>query len=224
MEIGKILSMVDHTILKNTATWDDIKEACDDGIEFGVACICVPPCYVSRAKKYVGDRVKIGSVTGFPYGYNTTEAKIFEAKKAIEDGADEIDMVLNIGFLKSEELKAVEDEIRAVKEAVGDKILKVIIETGVLTEEEKIAACKIVTDSGADFIKTSTGFTVGGATREDVKLFAENVGKDVGIKAAGGIKLLKDAEDFINLGATRLGTSSLIKTVKGQKIEAGETY
>ncbi|HHW30762.1 MAG TPA: deoxyribose-phosphate aldolase [Clostridiaceae bacterium] len=224
MEVNKILSMVDHTILKNTATWEDIKQACDDGIRYGVACVCVPNCYVANAKKYVGDRVNIGSVTGFPYGYNTTEAKIFEAKKAIEDGADEIDMVLNIGWLKSGNFQAVEDEIKAIKEAVGNKTLKVIIETGVLTEEEKIAACKIVTNAGADFIKTSTGFTVGGATREDVKLFAENVGKGVRIKAAGGIKTLEAAEDFINLGATRLGTSTLIKNIKGQKIEGSETY
>ncbi|SDL04668.1 deoxyribose-phosphate aldolase [Natronincola ferrireducens] len=219
MEIERILSKVDHTLLHTTATWKDIKDICDDGMKYGVASVCIPPSYVEPAKQYVGDRLAICTVIGFPNGYNTTEIKVLEAKDAISKGADEIDMVINLGLLKSGDLQAVEDEIRAIKTAVGNKILKVIIETCLLTKEEKIAMCKAVTNAGADFIKTSTGFSTGGATREDIKLFAENLGKDMGIKAAGGIKSLKDAEDFITLGATRLGTSSIVKVLKNQEVE-----
>jgi len=217
MEINEILSKVDHTLLTTTATWEEVKKICDEGIEYKVASVCIPPSYVAKAKEYVGGKLTLCTVAGFPYGYNTTEAKVFEAKNAINNGADEIDMVINVGFLKSGYLQAVEDDIKAVKEATGDKILKVIIETCLLTNEEKIAMCKIVTNAGADFIKTSTGFSTGGATREDIKLFAENVGKRVRIKAAGGIKTLKDAEDFIKLGASRLGSSSIIKFVKNEQ-------
>ncbi|HHW47249.1 MAG TPA: deoxyribose-phosphate aldolase [Clostridiaceae bacterium] len=217
MEINEILSKVDHTLLKITASWEEIKNVCDEGIEYKTASVCIPPSFVVKAKEYVGDKLTICTVAGFPNGYNTTEAKVYEAKNAIKNGADEIDMVINIGMLKSGNLQFVEDDIKAVKEAVGDKILKVIIETGVLTNEEKIAMCKIVTNAGADFIKTSTGFSTGGATREDIKLFAENVGNGVRIKAAGGIKTLKDAEDFIRLGASRIGSSSIISYVKNRQ-------
>jgi deoxyribose-phosphate aldolase len=217
MEINEILSMVDHTLLKITATWEEVKSVCDEGIEYKVASVCIPPSYVAKAKEYVCEDLTICTVAGFPNGYNTTEAKVFEAINAINNGADEIDMVINLGMLRSGNLQAVEDEIKALKTAVGDRILKVIIETCVLTNEEKIAMCKIVSNAGANFIKTSTGFSTGGATREDVKLFAENVGKGVRIKAAGGIKTLKDAEDFIRLGASRLGTSSIVKVVKNQQ-------
>jgi len=217
MEINEILNKVDHTLLKITATWEEVKNVCDEGIEYKVASVCIPPSYVAKAKEYAGDNLTICTVAGFPNGYNTTEAKVFEAKNAIKNGADEIDMVINIGMLKSGNLQAVEDDIKAVKDAVGDRILKVIIETCVLTNEEKIVMCKIVTNAGADFIKTSTGFSTGGATREDIKLFAENVGKGVRIKAAGGIKTLKDAEDFIRLGASRIGSSSIINFVKNQQ-------
>lgn len=219
MELNKILSSVDHTLLSTTATWNQIKGICDDGMKYKVASVCIPPSYVAQAKEYVGDRLAICTVIGFPNGYNTTETKVFEAKDAILKGADEIDMVSNMGLLKSGNLQAVEDEIKALKGAVGNKILKVIIETCILTEEEKIAMCKAVTNAGADFIKTSTGFSTGGATREDIKLFSENVGKDVRIKAAGGIKSLKDAEDFITLGASRLGTSSIVKVLKNEEVK-----
>lgn len=219
METEKILSLIDHTLLGVTATWDDIKEICDDGMKYGVASVCIPPSYVAKAKEYVGNRLAICTVIGFPNGYNTTETKVFEAKDAIANGADEIDMVINLALLKSGDMKAVENEIKAIKEVVENRVLKVIIETCLLTEEEKIAMCKAVTNAGANFIKTSTGFSTGGATREDIKLFAKNIGHDVSIKAAGGIKTLKDAEDFINLGASRLGTSSIIKALKKQKSE-----
>lgn len=219
MDINKILSSVDHTLLAVTATWDDIKGICDDGMKYGVASVCIPPSHVARAKEYVGGKLAVCTVIGFPNGYNTVETKVFEARNAIENGADEIDMVINIGLLKSGNLQAVEDEIKALKAAVGDKILKVIVETCVLTEEEKIAMCKAVTNAGADFIKTSTGFSTGGATREDIALFEKNIGKGVRIKAAGGIKSLKDAEDFIALGASRLGTSSIVKVLKNQEVK-----
>jgi deoxyribose-phosphate aldolase len=219
METEKILSLIDHTLLGVTATWDDIKEICDDGMKYGVASVCIPPSYVAKAKEYVGNRLAICTVIGFPNGYNTTGTKVFEAKDAIANGADEIDMVINLALLKSGDMKAVENEIKAIKEVVENRVLKVIIETCLLTEEEKIAMCKAVTNAGANFIKTSTGFSTGGATREDIKLFAKNIGHDVSIKAAGGIKTLKDAEDFINLGASRLGTSSIIKALKKQKSE-----
>ncbi|HHV59312.1 MAG TPA: deoxyribose-phosphate aldolase [Clostridiaceae bacterium] len=214
MEIQKVLKLVDHTLLNVAATWNEIKALCDEGILYDVASVCIPPAYVAKAKEYVGNRLAICTVVGFPNGYSTTEAKIFEAEDAIRNRADEIDMVVNIGLVKSGEFKAVEDEIKSVKSAIGSKILKVIIETCVLTREEKIKMCKVVTNAGADFIKTSTGFSTGGATREDIRLFSENVGGNVKIKAAGGIKTLDDAMDFINLGASRLGTSSLVKYIK----------
>lgn len=214
MDIQKILSMVDHTLLSTTATWNDIKIICDDGIKYKVASVCIPPAFVSKAKEYVENRLSICTVIGFPNGYNTTESKVFEAKDAIKKGADEIDMVINLGMLKSGDFLKVEGEIKALRDTVGSKILKVIVETCVLTTEEKIVMCNIVTEAAADFIKTSTGFSTGGATREDIKLFAQNIGSDIKIKAAGGIKTFSDAEDFINLGASRLGTSSLVKAMK----------
>lgn len=217
MDIVKILAAIDHTLLDTTATWQDIKNLCDEGIKYGVASVCIPPSYVVRARQYVGDKLVICTVIGFPNGYNTTGTKVAELRNAIMDGADEIDMVINLGLLKSGDTQAVEEEIKRLKAAAGDKILKVIVETCLLTEKEKIAMCKAVTNAEADFIKTSTGFSAGGATREDIKLFNENIGKNVRIKAAGGIKSLKDAEDFIELGASRLGTSSIIKVLKHQE-------
>jgi deoxyribose-phosphate aldolase len=218
MDIQKILKTVDHTLLATTATWAEIKLICDDGLKFGVASVCIPPSYVARAKEYLGNRLAVCTVIGFPNGYNTTETKVFEAKDAIAKGADEIDMVINIGWLKEGNLSAIEAEIRALKAVAGERILKVIIETCVLTNDEKIAMCKAVTHAGADFIKTSTGFSTGGATREDIKLFAENIGDGVFIKASGGIKSLQDAEDFITLGASRLGTSSIVKVLKNAEV------
>jgi deoxyribose-phosphate aldolase len=218
MDIQKILKTVDHTLLATTATWAEIKLICDDGLKFGVASVCIPPSYVARAKEYLGNRLAVCTVIGFPNGYNTTETKVFEAKDAIAKGADEIDMVINIGWLKEGNMAAIESEIRALKAVAGEKILKVIIEACLLTNDEKIAMCKAVTNAGADFIKTSTGFSTGGATREDIKLFAENIGDGVFIKAAGGIKSLQDAEDFITLGASRLGTSSIVKVLKNMEV------
>lgn len=214
MNIKNILSKCDHTLLAQTSTWEQIKEICDDGMKYGTASVCIPPCFVSEAKKYVGDKLHICTVIGFPNGYNTTAVKLFETEDALRAGADEIDMVINIGALKEGKDDYVRDEITALKKACGDKILKVIIETCLLTEEEKIRMCKIVTEAGADFIKTSTGFSSAGATREDVKLMRKNVGKNVKVKAAGGIANLDDAEDFIALGADRLGTSRVVKAVK----------
>lgn len=211
MDMKKILSSVDHTLLSQTATWDGIKKLCDEGIKYGAASVCIPPCYVKKAAEYAGEKIKICTVIGFPNGYNTTEAKCFEAADAVKNGADEIDMVINIGYLKAGEYDAVLSEIKAVKAACDGRLLKVIIETSLLTDEEKIKMCEIVTDSGADFIKTSTGFSTGGATREDIALFAAHVGKNVKIKAAGGIKSFEDADDMMKLGASRLGTSRLIK-------------
>lgn len=214
MDIREILQRADHTLLRQTATWNDIKMICDEGMEYGTASVCIPPCYVKRAKEYVGDRLKICTVIGFPNGYNSTAVKCFETEEAVREGADEIDMVINIGYLKSKDYETVFDEICAVKKACGGKLLKVIIETCLLNEEEKIKMCELVTRSGADFIKTSTGFGGGGATFEDVRLFAENVGKNVRIKAAGGISTLEDAEKFVELGAERLGTSRIVKLAK----------
>lgn len=216
MDLKDILSRVDHTYLKQTATWQNIKSTCDEGIEYGCASVCIPASYVKKAKKYVGNKIKICTVIGFPNGYSTKEVKCYEAKNAIENGADEIDMVINIGMLKDGLDDEIENEICAIKAACGDKILKVIIETCLLTDEEKIRMCEIVTKSGADFIKTSTGFSTGGATRDDIILFAKHVGKNVKIKAAGGISSLDDATDFINLGASRLGTSRIVNIVKNQ--------
>jgi len=212
----EILSKVDHTLLTQTATWDEIKAICDDAVIYGTASVCIPPSFVKKAKEYVGDKMKICTVIGFPNGYSTSEVKVFETRQALKDGADEIDMVISIGTVKEGKYDRVLKEIRDIKAACGSHILKVIIETCLLTDEEKINLCHVVTDSGADYIKTSTGFGGGGATFEDVKLFAENIGPGVKIKAAGGIASLEDAEKFIELGASRLGTSRIVKIVKGE--------
>ena len=217
MDIKKILSSVDHTLLSQTATWEEIKTICDDGMKYNVASVCIPACYVKKAKDYVGNKLKVCTVIGFPNGYSTTKTKVYETKDAIDNGADEIDMVINIGMLKDGLYSEVEDEIRQIKGACGDKILKVIIETCLLTDEEKIKMCNIVTNSGADFIKTSTGFSTSGATFDDIILFKKHVGSNVKIKAAGGIKTLDDAEKFISLGASRLGTSRIIKLVNNEE-------
>ena len=215
MNIQDILSKCDHTLLSQTATWEEIRALCDDGIRFGTASVCIPPCFVRAAKEYVGDRLAICTVIGFPNGYSTVAVKCFETREAVENGADEIDMVINIGMLREGKDADVLAEIRAIKEACGGKLLKVIIETCLLSEEEKLRMCRIVTESGAEYIKTSTGFSTGGATREDVVLMRKYVGKDVQVKAAGGIASLADAEDFIRLGADRLGTSRVVKAAKG---------
>lgn len=222
MNKEKILSYVDHTLLSPSATWEEIKAICDDGMKYKTASVCIPPCYVKEAKEYVGDKLQICTVIGFPNGANTAEVKAFEAKNAIQNGADEIDMVINIGNLKDCRFDDILNEIKLIKFACKDKILKVIIETCLLTEEEKIRMCEIVSLAGADFIKTSTGFSTGGATFEDIALFAKHVGKNVKIKAAGGIKTMDDAEKFISLGATRLGTSRIVKLVKEAPVENGE--
>lgn len=214
MDIKQILSYCDHTLLSQTATWEDIKLTLDDAMKYHTASACIPPSYVARAKKYTGDKLKICTVIGFPNGYNTTATKVFETKDALNNGADEIDMVINIGELKAGNYDFVKNEISEIKAVCGDKILKVIIETCLLTDDEKKICCRLVGEAKADFIKTSTGFSTAGATREDVKLFRENVAAGVKIKAAGGIKTIKDAEDFIALGATRLGTSRIVKLVK----------
>ena len=219
MEIKEILSKCDHTLLKQTATLDDIKNLCDDGIKFKTASVCIPPCYVKEIKEYVKDSLKICTVIGFPNGYNTTSVKVYETNQAIEDGADEIDMVINIGELKAKNYDYVQNEIIKINDICKkhNKILKVIIETCLLTEEEKIKMCEIVTNAKADYIKTSTGFSVSGATFEDVKLFKKYVGNNVKIKAAGGISSISDAEEFINIGADRLGTSRIVKIAKEKK-------
>ena len=214
MDLRKLCSMVDHTLLKQTATWDQIKALCDEAMEFGTASVCIPPCYVKQAHDYVQGKLTICTVVGFPNGNMTTNAKEFETLEALANGAEEIDMGINIGMLRAGNTDYVANEIRRLKEACGRRILKVIIETCLLTEEEKKTMCRIVTDCGADFIKTSTGFSTGGATPEDIKLFAENVGPNVRIKAAGGIATLEDAENFVKLGATRLGTSRVLKLVR----------
>lgn len=216
MENKDILKMVDHTLLLQTATWDEIKQICDDAMRYNTASVCIPPCYVKQANEYMGDRMTVCTVIGFPNGNCTTATKVFETKDAIANGAAEIDMVINIGQLKAGNYDYVLNEIKEIKAACGDKILKVIIETCLLSQDEKIKMCEIVTDSGADFIKTSTGFSTGGATFEDVSLFAEHVGCNVKIKAAGGISSLDDAQKFIELGAKRLGTSRIIKIIKNQ--------
>ena len=216
MDTKKILSMVDHTLLLQTSTWDEIRALCDDAICYGTASVCIPPCYVKKAKEYVGEQMKICTVIGFPNGNHTTATKVFETMDAVNNGADEIDMVINVGMLRAKDYDYVLNEIREIKEACGEKILKVIIETCLLTEEEKIKMCEIVTESGADYIKTSTGFSTGGATFDDIALFAKYVGKNVKIKAAGGISSMEDAERFIELGASRLGTSRIVKIVKNR--------
>lgn len=214
MDIREILKKCDHTLLKQEATWADIKAILDDGIRFETASACIPASYVEQAKKYVGDRLQICTVIGFPNGYSTTEAKCFEAADAVKNGADEIDMVINIGYLKDKRYGDILDEIDRVKDACDGRLLKVIIETCLLTDEEKIKMCEIVSASNADFIKTSTGFSKSGATKEDIKLFAEHMTNGKKIKAAGGISSLEDAEDFLALGADRLGTSRIVKIVK----------
>ncbi len=221
MELKEILSRCDHTLLKQESTWEQIKEICDDGLKYDCASVCIPAGYVKQAADYLGDKLKICTVIGFPNGYSTTAVKVFETEDAIRNGADEIDMVINIGWAKDARWDDLLTEIKAVKASCQGRILKVIVETCLLTEAEKIKLCEIVTASGADYIKTSTGFSTAGATREDVKLFKEHVGPGVKIKAAGGIATLQDAEDFINLGADRLGTSRVVKLAKGQQ---GEGY
>ena len=215
MDVKNILSKCDHTLLGQTATWTDIKNLCDEGTMYATASVCIPPSFVKQAKEYVGGKLKICTVIGFPNGYNTTACKVFETKDAIANGADEIDMVINIGKLKDGLDDEVCEEIRQIKAACGDKILKVIIETCLLTEDEKLRMCHIVTKAGADYIKTSTGFSKAGATLEDVRLMRANVGKDVCVKAAGGISGLEDAQAFLDIGADRLGTSRVVKAVKG---------
>lgn len=217
MDYQKILSMVDHTLLTQTATWAEIRQICDDAMQYGTASVCIPASYVKRAKEYMGDRMAVCTVIGFPNGYSTTASKVFETKDAIANGADEIDMVVNIGYIKDGLYDLQLDEIRQIKAACGDRILKVIIETCLLTEEEKIRMCQIVTESGADFIKTSTGFSTAGATFADVELFRKHVGPQVRIKAAGGISSMDDAQHFIELGASRLGTSRIIKLIKNEE-------
>lgn len=213
-KIKEIMSHVDHTLLAQGAVWEDIKTVCDDALTYGTASVCIPPSFVRQAADYLGGRMAVCTVIGFPNGYNTTAVKCAETKDAIEGGADEIDMVINIGDLKAKKYNDIRDEIKAIKAVCGERILKVIIETCLLTDEEKVAMCKIVTEAGADFIKTSTGFSSGGATREDVELFGKHVGAQVKIKAAGGIKSFEDADDFLELGAERLGTSRLVSILK----------
>ena len=217
MEIKEILSKCDHTLLGQTATWEEIKAVCDDGMKFRTASVCIPAAYVKQAKEYVGERLAICTVIGFPNGYATTAAKCFMAYDAVGHGADEVDMVINIGWVKEKKYDAVLEEIKQVKAHCCGKLLKVIIETCLLTEEEKIKMCQVVTESGTDYIKTSTGFSAAGATFEDVALFKAHVGKNVKIKAAGGISSLADAEKFIELGADRLGTSRIVKIAKSEQ-------
>lgn len=214
MNHSEILSKVDHTLLAQTATWEEIRQICDDGILFQTASVCIPPCHVKQAKEYVKNRLKICTVIGFPNGNTTTATKIFETQDALNNGADEIDMVINIGALKEKNYAYVQNEILELKKVCKNKILKVIIETCLLTEEEKIKMCEIITNANADFIKTSTGFSKSGATFEDIALFSNHIGSDVKIKAAGGISSFEDGEKFIALGADRLGTSRLIKIEK----------
>ena len=218
MEKEKILKKVDHTLLNQTSTWEEIKNLCDDAVKYSVASVCIPPYFVKSAKEYLGSKLAVCTVIGFPNGYVTKETKVFETKDAINNGADEIDMVINICALKDKKYKEIEEEIGAIKDVCGSHILKVIIETCFLTEEEKIKMCEIVTSAGADFIKTSTGFGTGGATKEDIALFAKKIGPNVKIKAAGGVRDLETAEQFINLGASRLGTSSIVKIIKNEQV------
>ncbi len=212
-----LLNFVDHTLLKPFATWDDMKILCDESIEYNTASVCIPPCYIKRINDTYGDKINICTVVGFPLGYSVTESKIAECEQALIDGVNEIDMVVNISDVKNKQYKKVEEEISTLKKIVGNKILKVIIETCYLSEEEKIAMCHAVTNAGADYIKTSTGFGTGGATMEDVLLFKKHIGPKVKIKAAGGIKSIEDMENFINAGCSRLGTSSAIKLINDAK-------
>lgn len=217
MDIKEMVKHVDHTLLLQPSTWDEIRQICDDAVKYGTASVCIPPCYVKQAAEYMQGKTAVCTVIGFPNGNTTTAVKEFETKDALANGASEIDMVINIGWLKDKKYDLLESEIRTLKAACGEKILKVIIETCLLTDEEKIKMCEIVTKAGADYIKTSTGFSTGGATFDDVKLFAEHVGGNVKIKAAGGISSLEDAEKFLALGADRLGTSRIIKLLKSEE-------
>ena len=217
MENNEVFKYVDHTLLKQDATWDDIKVICDDAVKYQTASVCIPPCYVKKAAKYLAGKVKVCTVIGFPNGNMTTASKIFETKDALRNGASEIDMVINIGMLKAKDYNYVLNEIKALKKTCGKKVLKVIIETCLLTEEEKIKMCDLVNRSGADFIKTSTGFSTAGATFDDVALMRKYSGKNVEVKAAGGISSFDDAKKFLELGATRLGTSRIVKLAKAEK-------
>ena len=219
MELFEILRRCDHTLLAVDATWEQIKAVCDDGLRYHTASVCIPAAFVRQAKEYVGDRLAVCTVIGFPNGYSTTKAKVFEAMDAISNGADEIDMVIHVGMAKMGAYDEILAEIRAIKAICGNHILKVIIETCLLAEEEKIALCGVVSASGADFIKTSTGFAGGGATREDIALFKAHIAPHLKMKAAGGIRTLQDAEDYINLGCERLGTSAIVKLVKGMDVQ-----
>lgn len=216
MELAKIVGTVDHTLLKQVATWEQIKELCDDAMHYQTASVCIPAAYVKQAKEYVGGAMRVCTVIGFPNGYSTTAVKVFETQDAVQNGADEIDMVINIGWVKDGLYDQVTEEIKQIKQACGGRILKVIVETCLLTEEEKIRMCEVVTRSGADFIKTSTGFSTGGATFDDVALFAKHIGPGIRIKAAGGIASMEDAERFLSLGASRLGTSRIIQILKNE--------
>ena len=218
MDKKEILKHIDHTLLKAVATWEDIKVLCDEAIKYETASVCVPACYISRIHETYGDKINICTVVGFPLGYSVTEAKVLETRKAIEDGANEIDMVINISDVKNGDFEKVTKEIAALKKDCEDKILKVIIETCYLTEEEKIAMCKAVTEAGADYIKTSTGFGTAGATIEDIRLFKKHIGPNVKMKAAGGVKTIADLEMFINEGCDRIGTSSAVNMLKGEEV------
>lgn len=216
-ETKEILAHVDHTLLSVTATWEEIRQICDDAVKYGTASVCIPPSYVKRVREYLGDRMKVCTVIGFPNGYNTTACKLFETEDALKNGADEIDMVVNNGWTKDRRWDLITEEIRILKAACGDKILKVIVETCLLTEEEKINMCKAVTEAHADYIKTSTGFSKAGAAFEDIELFSRYIGEGVKMKAAGGISSLEDADRFLELGADRLGTSRVVKIVKSNE-------
>lgn len=216
MEEKEILRHVDHTQLKAFATWEDIKQLCDEAVEYQTASVCIPPCYIKRVHDAYGEKINICTVVGFPLGYSVTKAKAAETQQALEDGASEIDMVINISDVKNGDFLGVKEEIKTLKAITGDKILKVIIETCYLTEEEKIAMCKLVTDAGADYIKTSTGFGSAGATLDDICLFKANIGENVKMKAAGGVKTIADLEAFLEAGCDRIGTSSAIKLIQGQ--------
>ena len=217
MDVKEILSRCDHTLLKQESTWGQIKAVCDDGIKYNCASVCIPASFVKQAADYVGNDLKICTVIGFPNGYSTTAVKVFETEDAIRNGADEIDMVINIGWVKDQRWDDLLEEIRAIKRSCQGRILKVIVEACLLTQEEKVKLCQIVTQAGADYIKTSTGFSKAGATFEDIKLFSEHIGPNVKMKAAGGISSLDDAEKFLSLGADRLGTSRIVKIVKQEE-------
>ena len=219
MNTSEILSHVDHTLLKAFATWEDIQKLCEEAMEYHTASVCVPPSYIKRIHDTYGEKINVCTVVGFPLGYSTTKAKVAETVQAIEDGASEVDMVINIADVKNGDFDKVTEEIRSLKQVAGDKILKVIIETCYLTEEEKIAMCKAVTEAGADYIKTSTGFGTGGATMEDILLFKKFIGPHVKMKAAGGVKSVEDMEAFLEAGCDRIGTSSAISLIKGQSVK-----